>query len=680
MAYDLEQIFETLPALHRLRDHAEGRLARGAADPDQTLQDPADFGPLKSLLSVMMREGQIVEADIAQLYNDHFIETCAEDMIPYIGALIGAQPLEDIGEPQSARQWVALTLALRQRKGTLAALEFAARAATGWPVVAVEYWQRVVVSESLRRVRRAGGTADLRNISALSRAQTAFDTTPHSAEFGRIGQGTGRWNLPNIGLHFCRLKATALGTDNGNHIPGHEVRPAFKKSRLYRFSPFGADQPLFQRPSLAPLDINRRATERDLPIAITRQMLADAPEAFTPHSFYIHVITRRQKFMVPFEDFKVANLASRPARSGKEIWAWPARRDKVLIDPERGRFILPTDGKYRQLRAVHVYWHHGRAHDIGSYERPESHVPLVNAGDQVFADSTRYLVEGFDNITPASGGHRISFTGLSSQIVALAGASPTIDLGGKLLRISCMRGSKLLVSGLRFFNGRVLFEGEDVSIRMEDCTFAQKGALNQPVMPTKGPPVISVSAGQSLKIVRSICGRIQLEDDAALHMEDSVVQAKTLGDFAISTKVIPAGQRISLNRCTVLGRVAAFAVAEGVGISDSLLVSNAAHGVFIKTVQQGCVRFTRLPENARVPKRFHCLQAPFPRFVSTDLRHPAYMQLAADTPAAILSGGENGAEMGVGNRQNTRARFRNLTRTTEEFLRFGYAAGPIFEN
>ena len=101
MAYDLKDLFDTLPALHRLRDHAEGKAARGRVGQGHSLTDAADFGPLKSLLSVLIREGQIVEDDIRQLYDDHFIETCDPWLIPYIGELVGARPLEDFGDDQS---------------------------------------------------------------------------------------------------------------------------------------------------------------------------------------------------------------------------------------------------------------------------------------------------------------------------------------------------------------------------------------------------------------------------------------------------------------------------------------------------------------------------------------------------------------------------------------------------
>jgi hypothetical protein len=98
------------------------------------------------------------------------------------------------------------------------------------------------------------------------------------------------------------------------------------------------------------------------------------------------------------------------------------------------------------------------------------------------------------------------------------------------------------------------------------------------------------------------------------------------------------------------------------------------------------VRYSRIPAASRAPRRYRSLPGPgqddhatMPRMGSLDPAHPAFCHLAEGTPPAILRGGENGSEMGVGNRQMTATRLRNLARTTEEFLRFGYATGAIFD-
>jgi hypothetical protein len=693
MAYDLDDLFALLPALHRRRDQEQGAALIG--DPPMSA---ADYGPLKSLLSVMLREGQIVAEDIAQLYDDHFIETCAPWLIPYIGALAGVRALEDIGDDTAARAWVATTLALRKRKGTMAALEYGMRAATGWPVVAVEYWDRMATTQSLRRVRVvAGGTVDLRARAALSRRGTAFDVGPRSVELGRIDQGMGRWNLPNIGLHLYRMQSMPLGTayPGAGNPPvgaslGHLVTPTHAGSPQYRFSAFRADQPLFQRPAVTQVDISRRMAEADLPIPITRQMLVDDAARFVGQSFDIHVTTTAGTFTVPQGVLTPANLASRPPQGGNEVWSHAARPNQLLIDPQRGRFILPTAAPYLGVMAVHVRWHFGRAFAIGGHERSAVQVPTLQSANPVtFAASTWVDAATLPGIVAGPGTLTLTRANARVELVAVENACPTVDLGGNTLIVDCADGATLLVSGLRFVNGRVSITGDDLSVRIEDCTFAAAG------------PVLELGAGQSVVLERSISSAILLHPDVQFTAIDSIIQADGLADTAISATGV--GEVVSLLRTTVLGRVICDAVGgrgdDGgpfdvampagpfAGICDSIVMAAPAPGdlsMAVTKIQAGCVRHSYVTPPARVPRRYRCLPDASgpdvrPLFTSTDLHHPAYCQLLQQTPAALLTGGENGSEMGVGNGQRNAARMANLQQTLDEYVRFGSAAGAIFE-
>jgi hypothetical protein len=66
MSIDSEQLYNLLPAIYRIRDAERGE-------------------PLKALLAVIAEQAAVLEEDLAQLYDDQFIETCAEWVIPYIG-------------------------------------------------------------------------------------------------------------------------------------------------------------------------------------------------------------------------------------------------------------------------------------------------------------------------------------------------------------------------------------------------------------------------------------------------------------------------------------------------------------------------------------------------------------------------------------------------------------------
>src|SRR5690348_9025813 len=110
-----DRLYELLPAIHRIRD----------AERDY---------PLRALLQVITEQVEVVETNITQLYDDWFIETCEDWVVPYIGDLVGCLPVQEAGEsgvtPRDiarnkiliARRDVADTIRNRRRKGALALL------------------------------------------------------------------------------------------------------------------------------------------------------------------------------------------------------------------------------------------------------------------------------------------------------------------------------------------------------------------------------------------------------------------------------------------------------------------------------------------------------------------------------------------------------------------------------
>lgn len=121
MSANVDRLYELLPAIYRIRDAEQGE-------------------PLKSLLRVIAEQVNLVEEDIARLYDNWFIETCEDWVVPYIADLVGYRPVHEAGEPGDVRseqgrarnqiliprREVANTLRYRRRKGTLALLELLA--------------------------------------------------------------------------------------------------------------------------------------------------------------------------------------------------------------------------------------------------------------------------------------------------------------------------------------------------------------------------------------------------------------------------------------------------------------------------------------------------------------------------------------------------------------------------
>jgi hypothetical protein len=205
-------LYSRLPEIYRLRDV------------DRTLQHylgivEVAFGHLRD--------------NIAQLYDDHFIETCADWVIPYIGDLVGTSHLA--GDPHTLRADVADTVALRRRKGTLAAIELLTYSLTRWGGHAVELRERLVWNQHLNHQRPdqggdppyglppdteaatvprlprtrlrpiRGGTVTLRDPAMLTLLGGAFDPFAHLADPRPPAWDSIRYNLPNLAIFLWRL-------------------------------------------------------------------------------------------------------------------------------------------------------------------------------------------------------------------------------------------------------------------------------------------------------------------------------------------------------------------------------------------------------------------------------------------------------------------------------------------
>ncbi len=225
-----ERLYQLLPAIHRLRDAEQG-------------------GPLRALLAVIESELEAVEADTARLYDNWFIETCDEWAVPYIGDLLGVRPIRPIPSAGvSTRAWVANTIAYRRRKGTALVLEQLARDVTGWPAVAVEFFQRLGTTQHMNHVRpRPAATASVRDAAAAELADGAFDPFAHTLEVRRAATRGGRFNIPHIGIYLWRLQAQPLGSGDPGDVAADFIS-ARPQSGFWSMHPTGVDAPVFNSP------------------------------------------------------------------------------------------------------------------------------------------------------------------------------------------------------------------------------------------------------------------------------------------------------------------------------------------------------------------------------------------------------------------------------------------------
>jgi len=203
-----DRLYQLLPTIYRQRDAEQG-------------------WPLQALLRVITEQVNVVEDDIAQLYENWFIETCQDWVVPYIGDLIGYQPVHEAGEPGNVltaeerlrnkilipRRDVANTIFHRRRKGTLSLLEDLARDVAGWLARAVEFYRLLGWTQNINSLHfKRGRTVDVRNGDALDRLGGPFDESAHTVDVRRIisHRTRGRYNIPSVGLFIWRLKVYSV--------------------------------------------------------------------------------------------------------------------------------------------------------------------------------------------------------------------------------------------------------------------------------------------------------------------------------------------------------------------------------------------------------------------------------------------------------------------------------------
>src|SRR5438067_5678664 len=164
MSFDVERTYELLPAIYRIRDADRGE-------------------PLKTLLSVVADQVGVLEEDLAQLYDDQFIETSADWVVPYIGDLIGYRALHDVvPKIVSQRAEVAHTIGYRRRKGTAAMLEQLARDVTGWPARAVEFFELLATTQYVNHLRPENYSfVEVRNADRLEFLDSPFERVEPAA-------------------------------------------------------------------------------------------------------------------------------------------------------------------------------------------------------------------------------------------------------------------------------------------------------------------------------------------------------------------------------------------------------------------------------------------------------------------------------------------------------------------
>ena len=357
----IDRLYHLLPQVHRQRDEQLG-------------------WPLRDLLRVIGEQVNVVEDDIRQLYDDWFIETCQDWVVPYIGDLAGYEPVQEAGEPGTTaqdrqrnkiltpRREVARTIQSRRRRGTLALLEELSRDTAGWPARAVEFYRSLGFFQSLNCPHLdRGRTADVRQMNELDLLDGPFNGLAHTVDVRRIDSArtVGRYNLPSAGVFVWRLKEYPV---TGGQCACHEEDGL---PSAFSFSFLGNDAPLYAR--LEPeSDPNHIAEESNLPVPIRR--LAFTQDAGRYYGEVNGDQALRMKSLQMWEG-KAQNgdqIVQVPIGADRIIPAdlsdWNRYRTpsgKVAVDPALGRISFHPEESPQGVWASYFY---GYSSDMGGGE------------------------------------------------------------------------------------------------------------------------------------------------------------------------------------------------------------------------------------------------------------------------------------------------------------------------
>jgi hypothetical protein len=685
-----ERLYHLLPAIYRQRDAAQGE-------------------PLRALLAVMETELQAMEADIEGLYENWFIETCEEWVVPYIADLLGISNLGDQESTRlSHRAYVANTIAYRRRKGVTAILESVTLDVTGWRSRVVEMFDTVSVTQSINHVRSdKGRTMDIRNKAALEQLNLPFDIASYTADVRRINSPyaiRGKANVLNVGLFIWRLQS----------YPIHCGQAGSAQAECYTFHPLGRDMPLFNRPQTK-TDIAQRTDVVHLPVPITFEAFAaDLQEYSTQNAGKsADQGSLNTAFYGPDRSFHIIldNLPLLPSQIvSRRLEPWPDTRPEagaVWVDVERGRLVVPTSRDGQSSSGVEVSYGYGFSGDLGGgpYDRHQTLAdstiqgiwfqPIKGGGGlqsaledwQTSAEPRGVLRIQDNGIYTSGNSHTPSITiplPSTSQLTleAADGVRPALQASDVTVAAPDT-GATLTLNGL-LLEGTLILHGK-LTLTLTHCTVL-------------GGVKAAQGAKVQLIITSSIVGPIRLPDQqATLTITDSIIDSRpdaaTLAEkaevFAIAADSTNApGPLTTLERTTVFGSV---------NVGELALASNVifTSPMTVYRHHAGSFRFSYVPTQSTTPGRYRCqpdlalenanhdeaqsLRLHLtPRFTSVAYGEPGYAQLSQQCPDAIATGADDGSEMGAFHLLHQPQRRAYLKLNLEEYVPSGLDVGVFY--
>lgn len=712
---DPDRLYELVPVVYRLRDANQGY-------------------PLKALLRVIAEQVNLVEQDIANLYENWFIETCQDWVVPYIGELIGYQAVHDAGEPTAGgtaaaearnrilfpRREVANTVRFRRRKGTLAALEDLAKETSGWPARAIEVYRQLGFTQNVSYPHfNRGRLLDLRDGDALDQLNGAFNEAART-----IDVRSGGWNLPQVRVYLWRLRSYSV-TQTSAYCYEEEAPNCFL------FNPLGIDTQLFTRPQAAPgspgpLNVPAPITRRNLELFDTSEQ-SGLGQSGVPFYFgagkSFQILTGKPPQLTQ-DEIIPADLSG---------WSYRPLKGTIAVDPQLGRIMFPPGAKSSQ--GVWVSYQYGFSTGMGGGEYARDLPAPAGAKTYRVGDDPGLFPRIGDALAqwkldqPPAAIVEIETSGVYVEPIQIAlapnqqlilraanGKRPVLRLldwqssHSNNLNVSGEAGSWFTLDGIVVTGRGMQLDGEMAGIFIRHCTLVPGWALEcncEPKRPTEPSLEINGDLG-CLRIEHSIVGAIEVNRDETLdnplriQLSDSILDATSTQQGAIvGPGHLCADAVLKVARCTVLGRIEVRAIE----LAENSILMGAMR---VCRRQQGCIRFCYVTPGSRTPRRYECqpdlveqsVVTKFakggmtvserdlileserlrvePDFNSTRYGDATYCQLSDSCAVEITRGAEDESEMGAFHDLFQPQRAANVNARLAEFTPAGIEPSVVF--
>lgn len=647
MFEDGHKLYQLLPAVYRERDAQEGY-------------------PLRALLALVERQADLLYDDIQGLWDNYFIETCDDWVVPYIGDLVSNNALHDadrFSDAETAEQRfrdltgpklapelalrsradVAKTIYYRRRKGTLPMLEELARDVTGWAAHSVEFFRLLGWNQNLNHLRlNAGGTIGLRSVECAERLAGPFDPWAHTVDVRAPAQQEGWHNIPHIGFFLWRLHSQKL-----RNIPARQVAQPWQ----YHVSPLGNPAPLFNawrregdEAGLAgeyhvPGPLRPAYFYRDLTQHRQQHRRGEFTRLYAPFDTGSLYIERNGLPVTPAADYEATVNLYQPQIVCRRLDPWPASQPVgrlIAVDVSNGRLAL-GDGWGDATERLDVWFHHGFPADLGGgpYERGPWLVDETLPELELFVQQENTPPGYFSSIgaavaawaahVPARPNAVITILDNRSYseplnieladdswlvIQAANGARPHVrPVGGAITVSGDHAESSLTLSGL-LLEGGVEVTGEMGRLRLLHTTLVPGRGLDESGLPIGILPSVVVAATDG--------GGANINSDFILEAAFSITGPLRLPEHAQGmwlldsivdglgdSAVSATGSSVQPGPIAVIERCTLF----GASYFHRLeLATEVVFGdsVFCEQRHQGCVRFSYVSTDSQTPRRYRC--------------------------------------------------------------------------